>query len=796
MKQLFFHFLLFIITASAIFSCTVVKKYKPGEPFIYENTVKIKGITNKEKETDIRERLEKQIEDSVMVNSVSKLPWPKFPWIIPVPVLENPMRYDSVDLQQSAQNMKYLMSSMGYKSSDIKIDTSIKIKKKQHRIKVRYTVEAGRLFLIDTVAFDLGDSVLQTLAIITRNDSRLKKGDPFEEAVIDQEINRLINVFQNNGYPKFSREDIIAVADSSYAELIDPSLDPFEYVQRLSEISKKREKPEVDIYFRLNKIRDSSHLKQYTVGDFSVYADSPADEMLPTEDTTVTMVEGFKIIQLENTFSPTYIARQIDLKPGKLFERENYSQTLNNFNRLGAWQNINILSYTTDSTSKINYLFRLSPAKKQFFSVDLEGSSIVNNTQSIQVGTGKVGLAVNFTLRNRNIGRRAIQLENTLRTGIEFNDFSKILSGEVTLTNRLTFPWMETPFSSEFEKRFKSGRTIISADLSYIDRFQYYQLRTFNTFLAYEWKTSSATTWQFRPINFEYTRFRPDSLFYESLQDFPLLLYTYNNGLVIGTNLSYSHNFNTTRSKHINLIRLFAEESGIVLGEVFKKQTAAGKGLENLYRFIKLDIDYRHIINYKKSSMHFRAFAGYGLAFPTEKNTGDVTLPFFKSYQTGGPNSMRGWQIRKLGIGSNIFFDTAFGGELNDKYADVKLEANIEYRFNLFQFYGFWMRAAVFTDIGNIWYRNDINGTLPRAELNLSRFYKDLAVASGMGLRIDFSYFLIRFDFALPLKDPRYGPYNTGDPKAEAFYTPNKYSWFVKDVWNKPTFQFGIGYPF
>jgi outer membrane protein assembly factor BamA len=106
------------------------------------------------------------------------------------------------------------------------------------------------------------------------------------------------------------------------------------------------------------------------------------------------------------------------------------------------------------------------------------------------------------------------------------------------------------------------------------------------------------------------------------------------------------------------------------------------------------------------------------------------------------------------------------------------------------------MRGAMFTDIGNIWFRNDLDGQLPMADLKLNRFYKDLAVSSGFGLRVDFSYFLLRFDLGFPLKDPRYGPYNTGNPKAEQFYSPNKYSWFVKDVWYKPVFQFAIGYPF
>jgi outer membrane protein assembly factor BamA len=697
---------------------------------------------------------------------------------------------------QTAVNMRYLMASMGYKSSEVRVDSSLKVVKKQQRITVTYTVDAGRLFRIDSVAYNLADSGLQTLAFIASKDRVLKKGDPFEEATVDQELNRLVGIFQNNGYYKFNREDIFAEVDSGYAELIDPTLDPFEYVQKLSEFQAKRATPEVDIYIRMKNLRDSSHVKAYKIGEFNVYPDVVSDQLLPTKDTTEDHVDRIKVVSMFNTFEPSFIAKQIELKPGLDYTRDRYSRTLNNLNRLGTWQNINIISQSVDSTATLNYLLRMTPAKKQYFSVDLEGSSIINSSQITTVGAGKVGLAVNFSLRNRNLWKKAIQLENSLRTGIEFNDFSKILSGEVTLTNRLTIPWLDLPFKSALEKRIHNAKTIISADFSYIDRFQYYQLRTFNAFLGYEWRPTPATSWQFRPFNFEYTRFRPDSLFKESIKDYPLLLYTYNNGLIIGSNILYSHNFNPAARKHINLIRVYAEVSGLLTGALFKSQTGNGELMGDLYRFIKLDVDFRHVIKFRKSSLHFRTFAGYGYAFNTEYRQDEVTLPFFKSYTTGGPNSMRGWQIRKLGIGSNIFFDTLQNGELNDKYADIQLEANFEYRFNLFQFFGFWMRGAVFTDIGNIWYRNDVNGQLPRADLNFSRFYKDLAVASGFGARVDFGYFLLRFDLGFPLKDPRYGTYNTGDPKAEEFYTPNKYSWFVKDVWNKPTFQFAIGYPF
>jgi outer membrane protein assembly factor BamA len=159
---------------------------------------------------------------------------------------------------------------------------------------------------------------------------------------------------------------------------------------------------------------------------------------------------------------------------------------------------------------------------------------------------------------------------------------------------------------------------------------------------------------------------------------------------------------------------------------------------------------------------------------------------------------MRGWQIRKLGVGSGIFFDTlgfskGTPGAFNDKYADMQLETNAEYRFNLFRLFGFWLRGALFTDMGNIWYRKNLTNTQPDAVFKFDKLYKDLAIASGFGVRVDFTYFILRFDLGYPIKDPRYGP--DKDP-ITGFYSPQKNGWFIDNHWNKPTLQFAIGYPF
>lgn len=775
-------------------ACTVVRNYPTDKTFHFENTIKFDGALTKEQMSLLKGRLMEQLEDSVQLRVASEIPWPSFPYFIPVSVMETPAAFHVEKVKKSATNMKYLMNNIGYRKSQVTYDTVVLLKKDQKRVTTTFTISPGPLYTVDTASYFFTDSTLQSIANNAAKGAEIKKGSAFDYDLVDQEINRLTDIFQNTGFYKIAKEDIVVEADTNTLSLLDASLDPFAFAIAVAEA--KAKPPTVHLKFRFRENRDSTHLIQYQVGSVVVYPDLNAEEADSISIESFSDPTQVSVVSLHNTFNETFIKNNILLKPGAPFNRQDYSKTLNNFNKLGAWQNINIASAANDTTGKINYALKLLPAKRQFFSVDLEGSSIINTSQLIQVGSGRVGVATNYTLRNRNIGKKAIQLENSLRTGIEFNNFQRILSGEITLTNRLTFPWLVAPFRTKSKPHIQQTKTVASADYSYINRFKYFQLNTFNTFWGYEWKPNPHTSWQLRPLNIELTRFAPDSLFLQSIQDFPLLLYTYNNGLVIGASAMFNRNLTPNGTKRLSLLKLYAEESGLGFGSLFYNQTKPGKAFSNLYRFVKFDAELKHIITHRKSSLHLRLFAGGGLALTTGSKKGEVTLPFFKSYVAGGPNSMRGWAIRKLGIGSNIFYDTIAGGRFNDKYADFQLEGNLEFRFNLFQFYGFWMRGALFTDVGNIWFRNDLDGLLKNADFKLNRLGRDLAVASGMGARVDFNYFLLRFDLGFPVKDPRYGPENTGNPNVERFYANKAGGWFVDRVWNKPVFQFAIGYPF
>jgi outer membrane protein insertion porin family len=796
----FFTYFFFILLLFS--SCTVVKKYKPYKPFVFENDIRFDGKLTSSEKNDLKPKLETQIEDSIK---------PQFKSILFVRnVLDKPAVFDSNYAKRTVINMNNLLRNTGYYRSSVtadwsKIDTvEKKGKLDQYRMKVVYTIDPGKVFLIDSVTYAFRDTTLQRLALEHINNSLLKKKETFNRQRIDEELNRLIDVFRDNGYYRINREMIKAELDTVDITLIDPSVDPFELIRLQVEARKRIDKPTISVKILQVPVKDSTVTTLYKVGNVHVFPDEPAD-LITGERQNVQRVKygDYTIYNRYNLFKPSFLVKRIALKPGSLYRISDYNRTLLNFNRIEAWQNVNINGRARDSTGipTIDFYLRMVPAKKYFFSIDFEGSSILS-AQNQLYNAGNKGLAINFQLKNRNVGRQALQLQNVLRTGVEFTDFSKILSSEIGLSNKLIFPHLLTPFKLKEEKNFLTAKSYLTLDGSYIDRYKYYKINTINAYMGYEFQKTANTTWQVRFPNIEYTRiYSIDSGFNQLIADYPLLRYSYNDGLIIGINGTYTRRFNSANPRSFNILRVYGEESGMILGGLLPNLTDSGQALEKLYRFIKVSADFRHYFTNPKSMWAFRVFAGYGIGFKTKsRNQDDITLPFFRQFFAGGPNSMRGWRLRKLGPGSSIFYDTlrvrsyttnpadTIEKKFDDRYADIQLEANIEYRFDIFPVYGYWLKGALFSDIGNVWIRKSNAPADKYGVFNVNRLYADIAVAGGAGLRLDFKFFLLRFDLAWRLKDPLYA--------SDEYLKPQSDGWFIRTNMRTPSFQFGIGYPF
>ncbi|MFM2137762.1 MAG: hypothetical protein RJA57_69, partial [Bacteroidota bacterium] len=279
--------------------------------------------------------------------------------------------------------------------------------------------------------------------------------------------------------------------------------------------------------------------------------------------------------------------------------------------------------------------------------------------------------------------------------------------------------------------------------------------------------------------NIEYASFRSqprlDSIFSKN----PSLRNIFADGLIASTIMGLQ--VKGGRGRHVNSFNLNLELSGLMTGLLNNSFLDS-----NLFRFIKVDAEFSRKIDMGKSSLVLHAFAGMGYAFESTVKEGNrYNLPLLRQYFAGGPNSMRAWGLRKLGPGSSV---KDFGNTgLPDRFGDLHLEANIEYRFPFFRIFGYNVEGALFTDIGNVWFTKKAPGRPPEEVFSINRLGRDIAVGAGTGFRIDLSFFVIRLDYSVKAKDPSPDPTNAA--------AQNK--WFGYRRWrDADQFQLAISYPF
>ena len=770
---LFFHF----------FSCVAPKKdqYPFRKPYVYKTEIRIDAKMRNDQKSDLLSRLEGQLDDSLRARTVLAVRW-KPPFLYRK--LYYPPVFDTSNVSRSAGYMSAMMNSLGYYAptvhDTITVD-SLKYKnedsvKDQYRVTVKFKVDPGKRLKFDSVGFSLNDSALQILAIHSSSQSLLKKGDPYSRQLLNAEIGRLVDTFRNNGYFKFSREDLYIEQDTVISALIDPSLDPFQQAELLQKLEKKRENPTINVIIRQRPVKDSTHLKKYYVGKVTAFPDLPT-----TEDTSLNIVQdttrirNIDLITRSNLFKLPFVANNIYLRPGRLYKQENYYRTFNRFNQLSAWQYINIdFDDSNIGDSLIDVSLRMYPAKKQNINIALEAA---RNTNDIVTATNLFGIGVSLALQNRNAFKQSVKTVTNARVGVEFgSDF--IQSFQANASHSILFPRLILPFTVNRESRLKNIQSIANVNASYVDRYNYntvfYKLRTVNGSWGYTW-TKNNKTFVYKPINIEYNFVIKSDSLNEILKSNPSLNLAFRTGMVIGQQFAYTSIMK--RANKTNRFRFTVEESGAVLGFI----TALDKG--DLLRFIRGDVEYVHSIDFGKTQLALRGYTGLGLAYGRQGEGYEQTLPFYKAYFAGGPNSMRAWQIRQLGLGSSKFYnDTPYIGL--DRFGDVQVEGNAEFRFPLGNVFGIKLKSAVFTDIGNIWNWKplDTSKAAVGSDFQLNRFYKEFAIGAGTGLRLDFDYFIIRLDWAYKIRDPQ----RTEDPD----------KWFYKLSLGSGQFQLGINYPF
>jgi outer membrane protein insertion porin family len=771
--------LLALAISLSLFACTVPHKYPLRRPFVFAVNIKVEGDMKSSEKQDLVSRLANQLDDSLRVQTVSIAGLYRR--------VMNPPVFDTVNVRRSIGFMVALLNASGYFTPTIK-DTirrdTIRFDRHpeldQYRVRIDFRVRPGIQLTLDSIGYALSTPELQSLALQTRSQSLLRKGMPYTKQVMGDERERLVTLFQNHGYFKFAKEDIYIERDTVLAGLFDPTLDPFQQAALMEKLRLKREHPTMNAVVMQRPVLDSSHIIPYSIGRVTVYPDLPVlqEDTVTVSNIDTSIAKGFTFITRTNKFKQKTLLENIYTLPGDQYQWRKYVQTVNRFNQLGAWLQASMtLEPAENSDSVLDATLKLYPNKKYDIAPSLEAS---RNTNDI-LSTGTLfGTAVNLTLLNRDAFREAVQSTTNLRAGVEFGG-QFIQTTDLTLSHSISFAKpIARPRIGFLTKMFPrdSTHTIVSGNASYTDRRtsqdqEFFNVKSINGSFGWESNIDNKT-FILRPINIEYTDLEKSDTFQVYLNNFPSLNLAFKTGLVMSSQFAYS-----SFKKHGIATDFFStsfETSGALLGLIKSLNDGA------LWRFVKSDVTYRRHWTWRTTELAIRLFAGGGIAYG-KPGPEQETLPFYKAYFAGGPNTMRGWSIRQLGLGSAKFYDTADGGIL-DRFGDIQLESNIEYRFPLGTVFGVKLQSALYIDAGNVWDRYPIDTTQAEkgSDFQLNSFYKAIAVDGGTGLRLLFPYFLIRLDYAYKFKDPG--------------------SIYDSDVWFhdlnlfKGTFQLGIGYPF
>lgn len=743
-------------------SCTIVKNYPPNKPFVYETDIKITGKIASDTAEMISSRLKGQLDDSIQARSVSKILWR---------VMKNPPVYKDENAEKSVTYMKVLLNSLGYFRDTITYDTTVARDGDRYKTTVHFDVKPGKVVRIDSFAYNIGHPELQSLALETQKDALIKEGDPFAKVDISAELDRLVELYRNKGYLRFGREVLIGLWDTLDVSLLRPTFDPIEQLEILQKLKERRENPTASLEIRFKPGFDSAKLTKYHIGNITVYPEFGPDSVY--YDRTEKTVDGIKVISYGEVFKPHIIPENIFFRRGDLYDQQKYFKTINRFNALGSWRLVSVDSSTRKGQDTVDYTIRLTPAKKYSLTFNIEGSR-----NSSVVSGNLFGIGANVGWTNRNFGRAANTSVTNLRYGIEISDSSFIQTQQFVISHNIYFPRLIPRFKFIPEKYREYLRTILSFNAGNTERKDLFNLTTVNGSWGYEYQTPK-TLISLRVPNIEYSYLKPRQRLLNLFNENPALKNVFTDGLV--SSVIAGVTLSNTRKRTSSIFRANGELSGTLAGFIKSKFLDS-----NLYRFIKLDAEMIHKLNIRRTAFVFRLFGGMGYEFnstvnPNKRNN----LPFFKQYFAGGPNSMRAWSLRKLGPGSESL-DFSGPGSTPERYGDVQVEGNIEYRFPFIRPFGIKIDGALFTDIGNIWYLKSAPGRPERQVFNFSNLSRDLAVGVGFGARVDFNFFVIRLDYSYKAKDPSPAPVNIG----------YRNKWFAYPFFKGDQFQLAISYPF
>lgn len=694
-----------------------------------------------------------------------------------------PVIYDAELTDLSRRQLKQALINKGYMDVTVTVDTVFRPDKK--RAEVTYHITPGAPHVIETFSYEIDDPQVRNLIMSDTVGRLIGTGDVLDRNLLDAERARITRLLRNNGYYAFNAECITFVADTVRGQKL---LDLTMHVQPPREtpgLDSGKTSPAVDLSLHGHVPYSVRHV--YFVTDYNTSRNGNDLNFIGMDTVNY---HGISVLYGQDHYiKPDILEEKCLIEPGKPFSASEVEGTYENLAQLGILKFINIEMKPiaeVDGRMWVDAYILLSRNKKQGITLELEGTN----------SEGDLGFGVGVTYQHRNLAHRSELLTVKLRGSYEslsgnFDDLINNRYTEFAGEVGITFPKFEAPFLSRRFKQNIRAVTEFAVSANYQERPEYTRVIA-GAAWKYKWSNrrnngfNTLHTFDFIDINYVYLPHSTLNFIDQIAPTNPLLRYSYedhfimrwgysfyrtNKRIVTGTTNSF------TIQPYVTTLRASAETAGNLLYGISsmvgqKKSDGAYKIFGIQYaQYAKAEFDWTYLRNFNsRNALAMRI--GAGIAVPYGNSS---MVPFEKRFYAGGANSVRGWGVRTLGPGCYESRNTVLN--FINQCGDILLNMNLEYRAKLF-----WVfEGALFVDAGNVWTIKNYE-TQPGGVFKFDKFYKQIALAYGAGLRMDFTYFLLRFDLGMKAHDP----------------AMNQEPWpLVHPNWHRDaTFHFAVGYPF
>ncbi len=703
---------------------------------------------------------------------------------------EPPVIFDSTMVDNTADNLQRVMTNKGYLDADVQP----KVKFDDKRAKVEYFIHAGQPYRINDYSIHVPDSSMSRFLVvpdyikrfrhspkqnllsvdsILGANSLIKKKELFDLDMLDAERERISSIFRRLGYYDFSKEYVGFVADTTVGnKQVDLELSLYPFSRRDTDGSTE-ETPhqqymvkEVFLYVDYNPIVD---------GDISGYQTSETYER-----------DGFKIFYgpRGRYIKPHIIINSCFIRPRQLYNERATTMTYSSLSQLHILKNVNIqyMRIDSDSLPQLRCIITCVPDKKQGISAEIEGTN----------SGGSFGLEAGLGYLHRNAFRGSELFNIKLKGAYEavspsfsnFRDNYFEIGGETSLT----FPRFMLPFLNKDFRRSIHASTQFNANYTFQRRPDYFTRTVLSGGVKYIWqeRQSNSTRHVVDLIDISYVHIPTLEPRLDTTLSVNAKKYSFTDQFIFSSGYTFTKsNANPNEYNRSNnplySIRASVETAGNLLSLIAKvtdrpkDQNGSRKIFGTQFaQYVRGNFDYSQTLRFDdRNSVAWRL--GGGIAYPYGNFK---QIPIQKRFFSGGANSVRGWSVRELGPGSfhprkendNFFYHSG----------DIRLDANIEYRSKLF-----WvLELGAFLDAGNIWTIKKYEDQ-DRGNFQLDRFYKEIAMAWGLGLRFDFDFVLIRLDMGWKVYNPEKDSNIRRWPVTRPF-----------DIGHNTAFHIAVGYPF